>query len=471
MNLKTNSQLQDGRYVLNEVLGQGGFGITYLATDTKTGSQVCVKEFFIKTLCCRDGATPEVTAVSDGACEMVEAYKEKFVKEAQIVSGLDSPHVIRILDVFLENGTAYYVMELMRGGSLKQYVDEHGPLRETEALGIVSQVCDALDCIHKHSIMHLDVKPANIMLRDKDDKDVALIDFGISKRYDSEGDQTSSTPVGISCGFAPLEQYNNGGVRKFSPATDIYSLGATLYFLLTGSVPPSAEDVMEYGAPDMPKAVSARTRKAIKRAMSPRKQDRPQTIAAFEKMLDIYVEDNVVVPDACGDRLVGKKWRWLYWLFFPLLLFADPAVDKRKTLLSVLVNPIVWFAAYMFFVLTAGKYVDNTELFIAEAISCSGFLLFAISLFFDKPYGKGDALVIGLMLAASMLFSFGLSFIMYVLLVFMMSLLVGGWCLLAKPKWDGDEVRGIVGKTMLVSSVIVATCSMMLLVFLILADS
>ena len=107
---------------------------------------------------------------------------------------------------------------------------------EDKALPLIYQIADALDYIHKRNITHLDVKPSNILL--DEDQNAILIDFGISKHYDQEGGQTSNTPVGISKGFTPLEQYRQDGINKFSPCTDIYSLGATFYYLLTGKIPP-----------------------------------------------------------------------------------------------------------------------------------------------------------------------------------------------------------------------------------------
>ena len=150
-----------------------------------------------------------------------------------MIAGFDNPHIIKIYDIFEENGTAYYVMPYLDGGSLAEKVKKEGPLNEEQAIKYIKQVSNALDYIHKQNILHLDVKPSNVLLITADE--AVLIDFGISKHYDEEGSQTSTTPVGISKGFAPIEQYQQGNVSLFSPATDIYSLGATLFFLLTGN--------------------------------------------------------------------------------------------------------------------------------------------------------------------------------------------------------------------------------------------
>lgn len=195
---------------------------------------------------------------------------------------------MRIIDVFEENGTAYYVMEYVAGGSLSDRVGRHGALSEPEATRYIRQVADALTYIHTQRMTHLDVKPANIMLTDKDE--VVLIDFGLAKQYDSAtGHQTSSTPVGISEGYAPLEQYMQGGVGEFSPETDIYALGATYYKLLTGQTPPSASSVNEDGLPLEPlksRGVTPQVITAITHAMEGRRRDRPKTVAEFMAEFD-----------------------------------------------------------------------------------------------------------------------------------------------------------------------------------------
>ena len=298
MILKHGTQLQGGRYIIEKVIGQGGFGITYLATRTVFNEKVAVKEFFMKDFCNRDSETFNVSVGSAGSRDAVERFRQKFLKEAQNIYRLKHRHIIPVIDVFEENGTAYYVMEYVGGGSLADKVS-NGALPETAALRYIRQVAGALEFVHGNRMMHLDIKPANILVDDADN--VVLIDFGLAKQYDEEGHQTSTTPVGISHGYAPIEQYRRSGVSSFSPAADIYSLGATLFKLVTGKTPPEAGDIISAGLPQFPAILSLPVRNAIKAAMQPACKDRPQSVAEFLSLLDegtiVAVDDDTKILD------------------------------------------------------------------------------------------------------------------------------------------------------------------------------
>lgn len=285
--LQTNSILQGGRYKVLSTLGQGGFGITYLAIQSGLERQVAIKEFFMKELCDRDESTSHVTLGTQSSRATVERFREKFLKEARNIAKLNHPNIVRIIDVFEENETAYYVMEYVANGSLADKVKQSGYLPETVATRYIVQIADALAYIHKQKMTHLDVKPANIMIGKEGE--AVLIDFGLSKQYDaSTGNQTSTTPVGISEGYAPMEQYRPGGVGEFSPQTDVYALGATYYKLLTGETPPNASDIMEDGLPIetlKAKNVSQVSINAITGAMQPRKRDRIADVVSFANMV------------------------------------------------------------------------------------------------------------------------------------------------------------------------------------------
>ncbi len=292
--LKTNAVLQNGKYRIEGVLGQGGFGITYLASQVALNRKVTIKEFFMKELCNRDEQTSQVSVPSMGSVDTVVRFRAKFVKEAQTIAALNNPHIIHIHDIFEENGTAYYVMDYLSGGSLSDLVQRNGILAEATALGYIRQVADALSYIHARNINHLDIKPSNVLI--DGNGNAVVIDFGLSKRYDETGSQTSTTPVGISHGFAPLEQYQPGGVSTFSPTTDIYSLGATLYKLLSGQTPPNATALLDADLDLSRLSASPSTKAAIAAAMQPKRKGRPQTVEAFIAMLDEKVAPSVVVP-------------------------------------------------------------------------------------------------------------------------------------------------------------------------------
>lgn len=291
--LQPDTILQNGKYKIERVLGQGGFGITYLATQTisiegpigsiKTEIKLAVKEFFMSDVCNREPGSNHISVPSVSSRQLVERFKEKFIKEARNISELKHPYIIKVVDVFEENGTAYYVMEYHGNGSLCTLLNSCHTLSETEALRYIRQIADALHYIHNRQMNHLDVNPENILLDDSNN--TVLIDFGLSKHFDETDSLTNTTPVVISHGYAPLEQYRAGGVSEFSPATDIYSLGATLYRMLIGKNPPDANEVNEDGLPTMPTSISSEIRTAIEAAMQPRRKDRPQNIDAFLSLL------------------------------------------------------------------------------------------------------------------------------------------------------------------------------------------
>ena len=303
--------LQNKKYKIEKIIGQGGFGITYKAImkETVSGSlgnmevdvPVAIKEFFMKDTCEREEGTGKITVPSQGSRAVVELYRKKFVKEAKNLAQMNHPHIVKVVDVFEENDTVYYVMQYLSGGSLTDYVKQHGALDEAIAIKYIQQIGSALEYMHQKHICHYDVKPSNILLDDKGG--AMLIDFGISKGYTEEGHQTSSTPVGISAGYAPLEQYQQS-LQDFSPATDVYGLAATLFYLLTGKNPPEASIVLNEGIGDKPISISDTVWHAIEQGMNPRKKDRVQTVKNYLALLDNDVrcyntdEETCVQPNA-----------------------------------------------------------------------------------------------------------------------------------------------------------------------------
>ena len=308
--LSSESSLQGGRYRIVRMLGSGGFGITYLGRQAGLERNIVIKEFFMTDYCLRDEYSNLITVPTVSNVEFVERFKDKFLKEARHIAQLKHPNIVNIIDVFEENGTAYYVMDFIEGGSLVEKVQREGSLPENVAKRYILQIADALNYIHQRYMNHLDVKPGNIMLSRNDN--AILIDFGLSKQYDSQtGHQTSTTPVGISHGYAPMEQYKEGGVSEFSPETDIYSLGATLYYLLTGARPPVSQEINEDGLPlDQLKAknISWPTISAIINAMKPRRKERTHDINTFIAELNAGTEGDITGPGNTGAVNTGQGY-------------------------------------------------------------------------------------------------------------------------------------------------------------------
>ena len=297
--LHANTYLQNGKYRIVSVLGQGGFGITYLAEQTGLGMKVAIKEFFLKGSCQRESGTSRISVPVTDNVDLVGRCQKKFKSEARKIASLNNDHIINIIDVFDENGTSYYVMKYLAGGSLSDAIVTGG-VSEELALRVVGDVADALSSVHSKGLLHLDIKPANILFDERGR--CVLIDFGVSKYVDSQKDSsTTSSLIGYSRGFAPLEQVNST-INQLSPASDIYALGATLYCLVTGKIPPDASDVMESGLPALPAELSDEVKNAITKAMEPKRKDRPQDVDAFLKLLP----DGAPTPTSDPTIIVTK---------------------------------------------------------------------------------------------------------------------------------------------------------------------
>lgn len=306
MNLPNGHLLQNRKYRLTHVVGQGGFGITYKGVwftevkgplgTIKTEVPICVKEYFFKDYCYREPETYAVKVHSETGRALFDKFKEKLIKEAKILSEVHHPHIVNVLEVFEENDTAYIAMEYISGNSLKYMMDKEGILPEARVLRYIHQIGEALQFVHEKNILHLDIKPSNILI-DQNGK-ARLIDFGVSKRYDIEQQETSTTMLTLSKGFASIEQYDNEGTQSFSPCPDIYSLGATMYNLLTGKIP--TESILRATRPlpsprELNPAISKKTEAAIIKAMEIIPSDRFQSVSEMLAALDSPKVEEVVV--------------------------------------------------------------------------------------------------------------------------------------------------------------------------------
>ena len=317
MNLPDGYFLQGKKYRLTHTIGQGGFGITYLGvwnTEVKGGLgamkttvPVCIKEYFFKDYCYRDNSSYAVRVHSTTGEKLFGKFKEKLIAEANILSAVHHPNIVGVLEVFEENNTAYIVMEYIKGCSLKYLLEKNGVLPENKVIKYTHQIGNALSFVHEKNIVHLDIKPGNILIDQQDN--ARLIDFGVSKRYDIEEQETSTTTLTLSKGFAAIEQYDDEGMLNFSPAPDIYSLGATMYNLLTGVIP--VESILRATKQMLPPSaynsnITPKTEKAILKAMEIKPKDRYRKVKellvaidapTYEFTENIYVEPNRVIDD------------------------------------------------------------------------------------------------------------------------------------------------------------------------------
>lgn len=340
MNLPNGYLLQKGKYKLKQVIGQGGFGITYKGiwhTEVKgslgamrTEVPVCIKEYFFKDYCVRDAYSFRVKVHSDTGKLLFDKFKEKLIKEAKILSEVHHPYIVNVLDVFEENNTAYIAMEYIAGNSLKDKLAKEGMLPEAEVLRYIHQIGEALQFVHQKNILHLDIKPSNILI-DKDNN-ARLIDFGVSKRYDVGEQETSTTMLTLSKGVASIEQYDNEGIQSFSPCPDIYSLGATMYNLLTGKIP--TESILRATRPlakprELNPAISEQTEQVILKAMEIIPANRYQSVEEMMNALggSDYKKLDVSTPQDLSASEGDEETTLLY--------SSSPKDDQEETLLNV----------------------------------------------------------------------------------------------------------------------------------------
>jgi len=271
-------------YRIEGVLGQGGFGITYLATDTMLNRRVAVKEFYPRLFAVRDGT---LTIRPSGSQEDRDTFKwglERFLEEAQVLARFDEPNIIGIRRFFKANGTAYLVMDYCDGEPLDEVIKRKGPLSPTQIDEILYPLLDGLEKIHEANFLHRDIKPANIFIRG--DGTPVLLDFGAARQ--EIGSHSRSITNLATDGYAPFEQYSERG--KQGPYTDIYGLCATLYRAVTGEKAPPAtdrmlDDTLVPASERVYGKYSANVLNAIDRGMAVRPNDRPQTIAELRQIL------------------------------------------------------------------------------------------------------------------------------------------------------------------------------------------
>lgn len=443
MELKTGTLLHGGTYrILNAseiipqhkytYLGQGSFGITYLAEHTSLGRKVAIKEFFMKELNSR-GEDGSISGMTDGSLSY--NYGQKFKKEAMNLSQLDHPNIVRVTDSFEENGTYYYVMDYIEGKNLNDYL-KHNAVSQQEAINIITDVAKALQYMHdtKH-MLHLDLKPGNIMRRASDGH-IFLIDFGLSKHFSSSGQPETSTTIGLGTpGYAPIEQSNQAKNGEFRPTIDVYALGATLYKLLTRETPPPASDIVSddelledklraYG-------ISGNIIDVVVNAMLPNVKKRIHSVNEFAKLISVNENDSRINALADIDESTSfisepakpapkkekkskplsanKKQQEIKNEEIPVKL-QEPVEDNPEMLLSLLPKEKfgLWLKVFLFVICYCGlgsifapffhwNYFDQNREIIGYGLVIFGVLQFGLALLTINAFRKRkpDAVFLG----------------------------------------------------------------------------
>jgi len=267
-------------YTIESVLGSGGFGITYLATDRNLSCNVALKEYLPLDLAARvEGST--IRARSGAHVDQFEWGRIRFLDEARALATFNHPHIVRVLRFFQANGTAYMVMEYAEGENLHDWVKRHRPVQERRLLMLARSLLDGLRVIHDAGFLHRDIKPGNVHVRP--DGNPVLLDFGAAREVAGKSDRELTAIV--TPGYAAFEQYHSHGNQ--GPWTDLYAFGAVLYGMVTGQRPVEAPARLRNDP--LAKAVDVADRqrysesllRAIDWALEPDERNRPQTVADF----------------------------------------------------------------------------------------------------------------------------------------------------------------------------------------------
>ncbi|MCS3904449.1 hypothetical protein J2T55_002485 [Methylohalomonas lacus] len=306
-------------YRIDNVIGRGAFGITYLAEDINLHRAVAIKEFFPKQYCARASDATTAQPFSDESTSQFKSALDRFLSEARTLAQLEHPNIIRVNNVFAKNGTAYMVMNYEDGVSLASLLKQEGTISEARLSRLVTPLLSGLEKIHSTGFIHRDIKPANIYIHN--DGMPVLIGFGSARQSIQEHDESLTSMV--SLGYAPIEQYTRHGGQE-GPWTDIYGLAATLYRATTGNLPPAAVDRAETVSQGYNDDVhtlidtvhhrySAQFLGAIKHGLALRSHERPPTIEAWRLEFGLeaptdYELDDTDYPDWEADTAASATF-------------------------------------------------------------------------------------------------------------------------------------------------------------------
>lgn len=357
-------------YKIMDVLGQGTFGITYKAKVEMKGAlgrldsnmYVAVKEFFMKEVNGRENSSVTSGSTSNGG--LFYYYRDKFEREARNLSTPSHPNIVKVLEAFHANGTTYYSMEYIDGISLDKKIAQspQGRIPLTEAIETLKQIGAAIAFMHSRNMLHLDVKPGNVMMRK--DGTAVLIDFGLSKQYTSDGEPESSTKVGAGTpGYAPIEQASYHEGKGFPTMMDVYALGGTLFKMLTGQRPPEASEILNEGFPTdslRQLFIPDNIVNSISKAMAPLKKDRWQTVDEFVKHLDEHGEHSIY-EDTSSENARSESTTFDDRKFSHKLQgdFEDNDEDQTESWFTR--NKVVCAVAALLIALVVGLYVMNSK--------------------------------------------------------------------------------------------------------------
>lgn len=294
-----------GRYIIGKVLGKGGFGITYLAYDAKDYKKVAIKEYLPDSLIHRSVGDTSVSMATDGNDGAFQKGAERFYEEAQTISRFNgNPGLVSVFEFFYENNTAYFAMEYLEGIDLKRYIAQYGgAISEEKTLEIAKPLIDSLIIVHSIGVLHRDISPDNVYMTN--DGQIKLIDFGAARQV--IGEVSKSLSVILKQGFAPIEQYQTKG--KQGSWTDIYALGATMYYCLTGKTPDAPMDRLEEDNLIMPQNISQNLQTVLTKMLSVRAADRYQDVIELKRDMQAYgLLPNITVNDPAKATAIPSSY-------------------------------------------------------------------------------------------------------------------------------------------------------------------